>query len=117
MAKVLIVDDDNTTVSLLKTLLSLDGFDVDSTGNGSEVLAKIASFQPDVILMDYHLTDMEGVDVIREIRAHADYAHLPIVMASGLDVSDVAMAAGANEFLIKPFEPDDLPVIFNKLIG
>lgn len=116
MAKILLVDDDPTTVSLLKMLLGLDGYEVDSTGMGGEVLAKIAEFQPALVLMDYHLTDMEGIDVLREIRAHAEYGNLPVVMASGLDVGDAVLAAGADEFLVKPFEPDDLPKIFSRLI-
>lgn len=117
MAKVLIVDDDKTTVMLLKTLLELDGFEIQTIGNGSGVLDMIASFQPDVILMDYHLSDMNGVDVLREIRAHDTYAKLPVVLASGMDVGEEVLQAGANKFLIKPFEPEELPGLFNSLAG
>ena len=115
MAKVLLVDDDKTTVMLLKTLLELDGFEIQTVGNGSGVMTMLDSFQPDVILMDYHLSDMSGVEVLREIRAHDTYSNLPVVLASGMDVGEEATAAGANMFLIKPFEPDELPGIFNSL--
>ncbi len=117
MAKVLIVDDDKTTVMLLKTLLELDGFEIQTIGNGSGVMTLLDSFQPDVILMDYHLSDMNGVEVLREIRAHNTHAKLPVVLASGMDVGDEVLAAGANKFLIKPFEPDELSGIFNSLTG
>jgi len=117
LAKVLIVDDDKTTVMLLKTLLELDGFEIDSVGSGSGVMNKIDTFQPDVVLMDYHLSDMDGVTVLREIRAHDTHADLPVVMASGLDVSEEVDEAGANMFLVKPFEPDELPGLFNSLIS
>lgn len=115
MSKVLIVDDDRTTVTLLKTLLELDGFEIETTGNGADVAAAVASFEPDVILMDYHLADMDGVDVLKELK-QGEHAHLPVVMASGLDVENEAIAAGASTFLIKPFEPGDLPALFNSLI-
>lgn len=117
MVKVMIVDDDRTTVTLLQTLLELDGFEVHIAMTGGEVMGKAEQIHPDVFLMDYHLTDMEGVDVLRQLRASSTFHNTPVVMASGMDVSDEVMAAGANAFLIKPFEPDDLPKIFNDLIG
>lgn len=117
MSKVLIVDDDLTTVKLLQTLLELDGFDVSVANRGGDVAAMLSKGLPDVVLMDYHLSDMHGVDVLRAIRADGATASLPVVMASGMDVRDEVMAAGANEFLVKPFEPDDLPALFQKLIG
>lgn len=117
MAKVLIVDDDKTTVTLLQTLLELDGFEIRTVGLGSKVLSTVVEFEPDVILLDYNLSDMEGIDVLRDLRNHEDYADLPVVMTSGLDVADKVTAAGANKFLIKPFEPEELPAIFHGLIG
>ena len=113
----MIVDDDQVTTSLLETLLELDGFTVSVARRGADVMSKLAADRPDVIMMDYHLSDVYGVDVIREIRAHADFSNIPIVMASGMDVSDEAFAAGANKFIIKPFEPSELPDLFNSLIA
>ncbi len=117
LAKVMVVDDDRNTVKLLKTLLELDGFDVSIEPLGANVILSAEKVHPDIFLMDYHLADMDGVDVIRELRKHPDFAKTPIVMTSGLDVSDEAMAAGANKFIVKPFEPGDLPILFNSLIA
>ncbi|MGJ3240406.1 MAG: response regulator [Anaerolineae bacterium] len=117
MTKVLIVDDDAVTVSLLETLLELDGFTVLIARRGADVIPVMQGDKPDVMMIDYHLTDVEGVDVIREVRAHPDFKDIPIVMASGMDMSVAAMDAGADEFLIKPFEPSDLPDLFNRLIS
>ncbi len=116
MAKVMIVDDDRTTVKLLQTLLELDGFDVTTVGVGGEVVEAANKTQPDIFLMDYHLTDMDGVEILRELRAGGPFQNTPIVMTSGLDVEDEVMEAGANAFLVKPFEPDELPKLFNNLI-
>jgi len=115
--KVMIVDDDRNTVKLLQTLLELDGFVVVVAGRGADVLPIAEQAQPDLFLMDYHLADMDGVDVVRDLRKHATFAKTPIVMASGLDVEDEAKDAGVDHFMIKPFEPGDLAPMFNKLLG
>ena len=113
----MIVDDDRTTVKLLQTLLELDGFEVAVAGRGMDVLPQAQSFQPQIFLMDYHLADMDGVEVIIQLRESKDFAQTPIIMTSGLDVEEEAMKAGATKFLVKPFEPEDLPQLFHSLVG
>ncbi len=117
MAKVMLVDDDRTTVKLLQTLLELDGFEISIAGRGADVMALAQDKMPDVFLIDYHLADMDGVEVVRALRASDQFMNTPIVMISGLDVEDEALDAGANRFLVKPFEPEDLPGLFNSLIA
>jgi len=117
VSKVMIVDDDHTTVKLLQTLLELDGFEVLIARSGGEVLDLANQGHPDIFLMDYHLSDMDGVEVLRDMRAGGPFVNTPVVMTSGLDVEDEVMEAGADAFLVKPFEPDDLPGLFRNLIG
>lgn len=117
LAKVMIVDDDRTTVKLLQTLLELDGFDVVVANRGGDVVHIAEQSHPDLFLMDYHLNDMHGVEVLRHLRVHPTFANTPVIMTSGLDVSDEVMAAGASAFLVKPFEPEDLPILFGRLLG
>lgn len=117
MAKVLIVDDDAVTVRLLSTLLEIDGFDVITAARGGDVMARVRADVPDAMLIDYHLADMDGVEVIRQLRDDPALRKLPIIMASGLDVQAEAIGAGASLFLIKPFDPGELPRLFNKLIA
>ena len=116
MPKVMIVDDDRTTVTLLQTLLEMDGFDVILCPRGGDVLEKTRKQRPDLVFMDYHLTDMESLGVLKAIRADPEVVSTPVVMTSGLDVSETCKAAGANEFLLKPFEPSSLAGLFNRLI-
>ena len=116
MPKVMIVDDDRTTVNLLKMLLEMDGFEVALVPRGGMVLDRAHQEKPDIFLMDYHLSDMEGTTVIKSLRADPQFARTPIVMSSGLNVEDEAKKAGANEFLVKPFEPGNLSGILNKLL-
>lgn len=112
----MIVDDDRTTCSLLQTLLELDGFEVVLVNQGGEVLAAATEQKPDLILMDYYLSDVKGIDILKGLREQPDFADLPIVMTSGLDVQAEVMVYGATDFLPKPFEPSHLPILFNKLI-
>lgn len=117
MTKVMLVDDDRTTVKLLQTLLELDGFEISVAGRGSDVMPLAKEKSPQIFLIDYHLADMDGVEVVRALRDTEQFANTPIVMTSGLDVGSEAMDAGANHFLVKPFEPEDLPALFNSLIA
>ncbi len=116
MSKILIVEDDQTSVKLLRILLEeVHGFKVVVARRGSEVFPLAQQEQPDVFLIDYHLADTDGIEVIRALRLDPVFAETPIVMASGLDVSHEALAAGANAFLTKPYEPDDLSNLFKQL--
>lgn len=117
MARVMLVDDDPTTVRLLQTLLELDGFEISVAGRGADVLALAEQAKPELFMIDYHLSDVDGVEVIRDLRQNSEFAQTPIVMTSGLDVEDEALEAGASTFLVKPFEPDELPALFNSLIS
>jgi two-component system chemotaxis response regulator CheY len=116
VAKILIVDDDPTTIKLLQMFLELDGFDVTTAPRGADVLPTAHASPPDLILMDYHLSDMDGVTVLRQLRALPAFERTPIVMASGMDVEEEAIGAGATSFLIKPFDPTELGRLFKKLI-
>nr|MBN1229919.1 response regulator [Anaerolineae bacterium] len=117
MPKIMIVDDDRTTVGLLQTLLELDGFDVVLAPDGKTALQIAKSESPDAFLVDFNLSDIEGTEFIRELRAEAEFAHSPVIMASGMERGDVALGAGADYFMIKPFDPGDLVDKFNQLLG
>jgi DNA-binding response OmpR family regulator len=117
LPKVLIVEDDRTTVKLLKTLLELDGFEVASATSGHTGVEMAQAARPDIILVDYHLSDIAGVDLVKQVRAIPALTTVPIVVTSGLNVQDEALQAGANSFLVKPFEPGTLAPLFYSLIG
>lgn len=109
MVKVFLADDDFTMVSLLKTLLDMEGYQVatllDIKGN---ILDNIRQEKPDVLLIDIFLGDRNGMDVVKQIRKSTDMKALKIIMASGVDKCDECIAAGANAFLLKPYMPEDL---------
>jgi DNA-binding response OmpR family regulator len=108
MAKVLLAEDDQTMVSLLKTLLTMEGFEVLGLDIDDDVPAVVRREKPDALFMDVHLGDQSGMKILEEIRSHRDLANVRVVMTSGLDVKEQCIRSGANAFLLKPFMPDDL---------
>lgn len=116
MPRVMIVDDDKTTVDLLKMLLELDGFEVVVSPTGNATPARAHETQPDAFLVDFNLPDADGTEVVEKLRTEERFKATPIIMASGMERKKEALAAGANHFLGKPFEPDDLVDVLNKLL-
>lgn len=108
MAKVLLVDNDPTTLSLLKILLELDGHAVVACGLAAAVLETVDRESPDLILMDVFLTGGDGLVLLRQIRANPATADVPVVMTSGMELSEECAQAGANHFLLKPYTPEQL---------
>jgi CheY-like chemotaxis protein len=113
MTKVLLADDDYTMISLLKTLLGMEGYQVATLLDQSgDILDNIRKEKPDVLLMDIFLGDRNGLELVRQIRQEPDLAKLRIIMASGIDKAEECRDVGADDFLLKPYMPEDL---FRKL--
>ena len=113
MRKVLLADDDLTMVTLLSTLLRMEGYQTTSLlempGNYLENIRKV---KPDILLIDVYLGDRNGIDVVRQVRETDDLKGMWIIMVSGTDKALECINAGANSFLLKPYMPEEL---FRKL--
>jgi DNA-binding response OmpR family regulator len=108
MAKILLAEDDATMVSLLKTLLKMEGFEVVALDVDADIPDAVDREKPDAIFMDVHLGDKSGMQVLQAIRKNPGTASVRVVMTSGLNVEEECLNLGANAFLQKPFMPDDL---------
>ena len=108
MAKVLLAEDDPTMVSLLKTLLDMEGFEVLALDVNSDVPAVVQREKPHALFMDVHLGEQSGMDILETIRKQKELSDVRIVMTSGLNVKEECINRGADAFLLKPFMPDDL---------
>lgn len=108
MAKVLLAEDDSTMVSLLQTLLKMEGFEVLAVDADSDVPAVVQRERPHALFMDVHLGGQSGMEILDAIRKQEELAEVRIVMTSGLNVREECISRGANAFLLKPFMPDDL---------
>ncbi len=116
MPKVLLAEDDQTMVGLLTTLLQMDGFEVTSVDADDDVPAAVKRDQPEVLVLDVHLSKQNGLDVLEAIRSVDQEHNVRVIMISGLNVKDESLRRGADDFLLKPFMPDDLMKLLRKNI-
>lgn len=103
--KVLAVEDNPKLLKLLSHLLEKEGFTIVSAGGGKEALARYAEHKPDIICLDVVMEDMSGISICKQIRAQDAKATILLISSKSRDV-DVAegLAAGANEYIVKPFD-------------
>jgi CheY-like chemotaxis protein len=104
MTKVLIIEDNVTVTNLYRNLLRAAGFAVEAASDGAKGLAAVSSFRPDVVLLDLMLPAVDGMAILRTLRADPEWAALPIVVFSnsysGERLNEV-WAAGATQVLAK----------------
>lgn len=110
MLKVMLIEDDPTMVSLLTTLLDLEGFIVQAPTDHrvKGLLSTIIDERPQIALVDVNLRDGSGLDLVREIRLDPKTKDIRILMSSGLNLKQECIQAGADGFIMKPFMPDEL---------
>ncbi|MCJ7431891.1 MAG: response regulator [Anaerolineales bacterium] len=106
--KIMLAEDDVTMISLLETLLKMEGFQVVVLDADADVPAAVRREHPDVVLLDVHLSQQSGLEILASIRNGQETKDVPVVMTSGADVKNACIRCGANAFLLKPFMPDDL---------
>lgn len=107
----LIVDDDPEIVRLLEEYLAREGFRILTATNGRAALQQLRAEQPDCVLLDVMLPDMDGWSVTRTVRASERLAAIPIIMLTArVDDADkiVGLEMGADDYITKPFNPREL---------
>lgn len=108
MTRVLVVEDDPQLVRALVINLQARHYGVDAAPDGATALRLAAARQPDVVLLDLGLPDMDGVDIIKALRG---WSRMPILVLSARQSSDekvAALDAGADDYITKPFSMDEL---------
>jgi CheY-like chemotaxis protein len=108
--KILVVDDIPENVRLLEAVLAPEGYDVVTAGDGAEALAVVEAEQPDLMLLDIFMPGLDGYAVCERLRANEKTAVLPVVMVTSSVGEDKtrAIEAGADDFIEKPFNHDEL---------
>ena len=108
MPRIMLAEDDLTMVTLLKTLLGMEGYQVIALALDDDVFEAVRKDQPDVLLLDVHLPHTNGLDVMVQLRNNDETKDVKVVMTSGLNLELECKNYGANGFLLKPYMPDDL---------
>ncbi|MBF0371475.1 MAG: PAS domain S-box protein [Magnetococcales bacterium] len=118
---ILVVDDNENARLLAQTVLISQGYGVETASNGKEALAAIRQKQPDLVITDILMPEMDGFDLCRTIKEDAALCHIPLVFytATYTDPKDerFAMELGASRFIIKPLEVDHFVSIIREILG
>jgi len=110
-AHILIVEDDPSLSELLTYNFVSARFKTSLINNGEEVMPTILSEHPKLIILDWMLPNLSGIEICRQIRQHADVKKIPIIMltAKGEEIERIrGLETGANDYVIKPFSPSEL---------
>lgn len=120
MHKVILIEDDETMCSLLQVLLEFEGFQVKSVDGAAkieEILVFLRNEQPELIFLDVHLKYLNGFDLIKRLREDPDLKSSRVLMSSGMELGAQCRQAGADDFILKPFMPEDLVDTIKNTIG
>ena len=106
--RVLVVEDDEEIAQVLQRSLRMEGYEVRTSADGEAALFDADTFSPDVVVLDLGLPKLDGIEVARHLRAEGD---VPILMLTARDAVDArveGLDAGADDYLVKPFERQEL---------
>jgi two-component system, NtrC family, response regulator AtoC len=115
--KILIVDDEPSNRNILSQELSHTGYVVETASDGREALRKVESSRPDLIILDYMMPDLSGLEVLEELRKRENDTPVVMITAYGtMERAVEAMKEGAYDFITRPFEPDHIALVVRKAL-
>lgn len=110
-ARILVADDDEDIRDLVASKLELGGYEVRAFGDGPTALEGIRSWAPDLAVLDISMPEMDGLDVLREVRRDPEVSETRIILLTARATTsdlDLGLTAGADAYVFKPFSPADL---------
>ncbi|MEO6682558.1 MAG: response regulator [Ginsengibacter sp.] len=119
MSRILLIDDDTDFLSVLKTTLTRKGFIVQTQETWESSMNIINSFKPHLVILDVFLSGIDGLDICKQIKKSPFTKNLPVLIISGFPwISHSAIYEfGANDFIAKPFEVNDLIKKIHKIFN
>jgi DNA-binding response OmpR family regulator len=117
---VLVADDDADIVRFVEVNLRLEGFQVVTARDGEEALAKALEIEPDVVLLDVLMPRIDGYTVCARLRADHRGAAIPVILLTANFITadqEIARQAGADDFVVKPFDPCELMARVRALVA
>jgi len=114
---ILVVDDEPSNLRILEQLLSREGYKVTTASDGAECLKKVSSNPPNLIILDFMMPELTGIDVLKELRQRDDDTPVIIVTAYGtVERAVEALQAGAYDFITRPLKPDHCALVVRKAL-
>jgi DNA-binding NtrC family response regulator len=118
--KVFLLDDEDLIVSVLSKALKREGYEVYAETETHDVIDKIKSWDPDVILLDIRMPDRNGMDILQQLKSdESSMSNAQVVMLTADDTADTAVKAmklGAADYLTKPFNTDEVKIVIGNII-
>jgi len=115
--KVLICDDDEGILEVAGIVLGEKGYEVEQISESDLVVDRVNEFNPDVVLLDLWMPKVSGEDLTKQLKGNPETAGIPVVIVSAsMETQKIAVAAGADGFLCKPFNISDLEDVVDKFI-
>ena len=117
---VLVADDDEDILVLIRTVLERAGYEVSAVRDGAEAIAAAQQRRPDLAVLDVAMPELDGLEVLRRLRADASTSDVPVLLLSArVQEDDVArgFATGADAYVQKPFSPRELSDRVSELLG
>jgi DNA-binding NtrC family response regulator len=113
----MVVDDDEETVTLLREILSKEGYSIDTAADGKTALDKISSRSPDLVISDIHMPDLDGMGLLAELRVrHQDVPVILMTAYGSLKTAVDGLRSGAFDYLSKPFIVDDIRLVVRRAL-
>jgi two-component system, OmpR family, response regulator MprA len=106
--RVLVVEDDTDIAGVLRRSLDKEGYDVRLAGDGEAAIEQAGVFEPDAVVLDLGLPRLDGVEVCRRLRSDGDVPILILTARDALEARVEGLDSGADDYLVKPFERDEL---------
>ena len=117
--KIFIIEDEPSIIKLVQHNLEKEGFIVSSSLNGNEGLKELKKFQPHLLLLDWMLPDLSGIDICKSIRRESNLKNLPIIMLTAKGESEdkiKGLNSGADDYITKPFSFNEVLARINALL-
>ena len=119
--KVVCIEDEPAMIDLVKLILSKRGFDVRGALGGHAAIATVREVEPDLILLDLMMPDVDGWDIYQQIKADDELSHIPVIVvtarAASIDRTLGLHVAKVQGYITKPFTPDELVALINQVLG
>ena len=114
--KVMVLEDQADLSELIQELLSFEGYEVLRPKTFENLIEDLRTSRPDAVLMDVNLNGVNGLDLLSKLRTDEKLKDTYVVLSSGSDLRRESLQRGANDFLMKPYMPDELVKLLNQKI-
>lgn len=115
MGKIMVVDDNIIMLGFMTTLLDLEGHVAVTVSRPEDILPVARTEQPEVILLDVHLAEQDTLSILQSLKSDPQLQSIPVIATSGMDLQEQCRALGADDFILKPFRPNQLLAKINAL--